>query len=78
MNNAKMPPDIQIQADPLIDEIRNIRRKISARFDNDVNRLIEHLREVEQGQSRPVIRPEATDIEVGNGARAIDKTKSAA
>ncbi len=32
--------------DPLIDEIRAIRHKISEEFGNDVNRLVDHLRKL--------------------------------
>jgi hypothetical protein len=34
--------------DPLIDEIRAIRKEISDQFGNDVRRLGEHLREIDQ------------------------------
>ena len=41
--------------DPLIDEIRAIRKAISDQFDNDVDRLCEHLRQLErQHQGRLV------------------------
>ena len=33
--------------DPLIDEIREIRRKICEQFDNDVDKLCDHLQELE-------------------------------
>ncbi|MCW5775078.1 MAG: hypothetical protein KIS87_01355 [Phycisphaeraceae bacterium] len=42
-------------ADPLIDEIRRIRREISERFGNDVRRLSERLREI-QRESRANVR----------------------
>lgn len=45
-------------ADPLVDEIRTIRRKISDRFGNDIDRLLEHLKEVERAHHGPMIRPE--------------------
>lgn len=35
------------RSDPLIDEVRGIRRAICAEFGNDVDRLFEHLRQVE-------------------------------
>ncbi len=35
-------------ADYEIDEIRRIRRKISARFDHDVDKLIAHYQELEK------------------------------
>jgi hypothetical protein len=50
--------------DPLIDEIRQIRREISERFGNDVRRLAEHLREVQRHSKVPVRRrspPEKRD-----------------
>jgi len=50
-------PVTPVAADPLIDEIRAIRRKISDRFANDVDRLIEHLREVERQHPDRVISP---------------------
>lgn len=34
--------------DPLIDEVRAIRRAISEEYGNDVHRLCEHLREIEK------------------------------
>jgi len=42
-------------ADPLIDEVRRIRREISDRFGNDVRRLSERLREF-QRESRARVR----------------------
>ncbi len=50
--------------DPLIDEIRAIRGSISARFDNDIGRLFEYLREVEaeyQSEMPTVSAPERAD-----------------
>lgn len=44
--------------DPLIEEIRAIRKKISDRFDNDVDRLLDHLKEVERAYSGPRARPQ--------------------
>jgi hypothetical protein len=47
MNSLKQSsaPD---SADALIDEVRGIRREICQQFDNDVTRLLGHLREVER------------------------------
>lgn len=42
--------------DELIEEVREIRAKISARFDNDVNKLCEHLREVEKQYPHRIVR----------------------
>ena len=42
-------PDVSSgRTDPLIDEVRAIRREICQRFGNDVDRLCDHLREVER------------------------------
>ena len=43
--------------DPLIDEVRSIRKEISERFDNDVNRLCEHLRSIEKTLRERLVRP---------------------
>ena len=36
------------RSDPLMDEVRAIRRELCEQFGNDVNRLCDHLREVER------------------------------
>jgi len=41
--------------DPLIDEVRAIRKAICDQFDNDVDRLCEHLREIEREYGNQVI-----------------------
>lgn len=43
--------------DPLIDEVRAIRQRISEQFGNDVGKLCEHLRELEQQHPERVIAP---------------------
>jgi hypothetical protein len=43
--------------DPLIDEVRSIRHKISEEFGNDVKRLAEHLREIERNHQGRVLQP---------------------
>ena len=45
-----MNPTIQTdeEADPLIDEVRAIRRSICDLFENDVEKLAEHLRGIER------------------------------
>ena len=37
-----------MKEDPIISEIRRVRREISARFDHDVHRLGEHYMELEK------------------------------
>jgi hypothetical protein len=54
-------------SDPLIDEVRAIRKAISDRFGNDVRRLGEHLRKLEQSHPGPLVRLErSADDEVGS------------
>jgi hypothetical protein len=42
--------------DPLIDEVRAIRKAISDQFGNDVRRLGDHLRKLEQSHPGRIIR----------------------
>ncbi|NOT01731.1 MAG: hypothetical protein HOP29_14005 [Phycisphaerales bacterium] len=44
--------------DPLIDEIREIRREIAEQFDNDIHKLCDHLRQLEQCHGDRLIRPD--------------------
>jgi hypothetical protein len=55
MNAPGQPPKV---SDPLIDEIRAIRKGISDRFGNDVRRLGEHLRKLEQTHPGLLVRLE--------------------
>ena len=43
------------QADPLIDEVRHIRKSISDVYGNDVDRLYDHLREVQRQYAGRVV-----------------------
>ena len=52
----------QERNDPVIDEIREIRRKISARFDHDPSRLIAYYMELqEKYRDRLIDRPNTTE-----------------
>lgn len=42
--------------DPLIDEVRELRRQLLERFDGDLERLAEYLREIERRYPGRVIR----------------------
>lgn len=42
--------------DPLIDEVRAVRRALSERFGNDPVRLCEHLKSLEGKTGGPVVR----------------------
>lgn len=44
--------------DPLIDEVRAIRRSIAERFDNDIDRMCEHFAEQERMHPERIYRPE--------------------
>ena len=45
--------------DPLIDEVREMRRQLIERFDGDLDRLAEHLREIERRYPDRMIRRDA-------------------
>ena len=47
-------------SDPLIDEVRAIRREISERFGHDVDRLCDHLQELERQHPERLVEPAAT------------------
>lgn len=53
---AKLP-----SADPLIDEVRAIRKAISDQFDNDVGKLCGHLREIERQYADRLVEPVRPD-----------------
>ena len=42
--------------DPLVDEVRSIRKELSERFGNDVDRLCEHLESVEKTVGERLVR----------------------
>ena len=44
-------------SDPLIDEVRAIRREISERFGHDVDRLCDHLQELERQHPERLVEP---------------------
>lgn len=50
--NARVP-----MCDPNVDEIRAIRAKLSARFDNDIDKLCEYLRRKEAEYGDRVVQP---------------------
>lgn len=43
--------------DPIIEEIREIRKAHAAKYDNDLDRIVEALREKERLSTRPVLNP---------------------
>ena len=59
--STSQPP--QPRPDPLLDEVRAIRKQISDAHGNDVARLAEHLQEVERQHANRVVqqpRPRAS------------------
>ena len=46
-------------SDPLIDEVRAIRRAISEKFGNDVDTLCDHLQELERQHPERLVEPAA-------------------
>ena len=46
-------------ADPLIDDVRTVRRELSERFGNDVEKLAEYLRRVGESYRRSHPMPES-------------------
>lgn len=40
--------------DPLIDEVRQVRRELPECFDNDIRRLAEHLQEIQRRSTVPI------------------------
>jgi hypothetical protein len=60
--------------DPLIDEIRAIRKKLSDRFDNDVDRLMDHLQEVERSHPGPIL---SDPSELNRGRSPVERPTDA-
>jgi hypothetical protein len=48
----------EVKSDPVIDEIREIRHRISARFDHDPARLVAHYMELQKQYQDRLIKPE--------------------
>lgn len=57
------------EPDPLIDEVRGIRRSISDRYGNDVDRLYAHLRDVQRQYAGRIVSRKRSRT-----ASAISKT----
>lgn len=53
--NASRQPEADAP-DPLIDEVRDVRRRLSERFGNDVDRLADHLKTIEGNWKGRVIK----------------------
>lgn len=49
-------PDPKTETDPVIDEVRAVRKRISAQFDHDPQRLVEHYRKLQERHRDRLIR----------------------
>jgi hypothetical protein len=58
----------QHDADPTIDEIRSIRHQISARFDHDPNRLVEHYMKLQEAYKDRLLTSPASEQKDDNTA----------
>jgi hypothetical protein len=62
----------QHRSDPVIDEIRQVRRRISARFNDDPKRLVEHyIKLQEEHRERMIDSPHASKPSDQSAAIAI-------
>jgi len=52
----------EVESDPVIDEIREVRRRISARFDHDPFKLVAHYMEIQKQHKDRLVKTE-TDPE---------------
>ncbi len=43
--------------DPIVEEVRRIRQEHAAKYGNDLDRIVEALREKERLSTRPVLNP---------------------
>ena len=50
-------PEPEKSTDPLIEEIREVRRKISEELGNDIGRLCDHLRQIEDKEKSRLVHP---------------------
>lgn len=55
--NYSEGPMTQEQSDPVIDEVREVRRRISARFDNDPARLVAYYMKLQDRHRERLIDP---------------------
>ena len=49
--------DESIQGDPLIDEVRAVRKAIAAQFENDIDKLCDELQRREQEHPDRIAKP---------------------
>ena len=63
--------------DPLIDEVRAIRRAISEQFGNDVDQLCDYLQELERQHPERLVEPTAQqEVQTARNQRAGNRARS--
>lgn len=63
--------------DPVIDEVREIRRRISARFDHDPDRLVAHYLRLQQQFGERMLGAAAAPTAIGQPAEEQDAARIA-
>jgi hypothetical protein len=64
-----------MNSNPIIDEIREIRHRLAARFDNDVNRIGAEIRRGQSASSRRVVRrPKRCPVASNTPSQSIHPT----
>lgn len=58
--------------DPIVEEIRSIRQEHAAKYGNDLDRIVETLREKERLSTRPMLDPGPRRIPVKHASESRD------
>lgn len=67
-----------MKSDPVIDEIRAVRHRISERFGHDTHALVEHYRQMEKDYADRMLtepRRRACDTVSSSGSSAVDEPR---
>ncbi|NKC11149.1 MAG: hypothetical protein GKR94_02760 [Gammaproteobacteria bacterium] len=51
------PKEHKSYVDPLVDEVRDVRKALSETFDNDIKKLCDYLRRIEEQHQDRIIKP---------------------
>jgi hypothetical protein len=60
MNEHAALPLSESAKDPVVDEVREVRRQISARFEHDPARLVAHYMELQQQYKERLLSPNSS------------------
>ncbi len=55
----------EIESDPVIDEIREVRRRISAQFDHNPSKLVAHYMEIQKQRKDRLVETEKDSEQAG-------------